>query len=159
MGTENFAPCGNGEGRREGVRERSHACVFAIDGAIARAIFGGVRGNRAVHNRLRKGALCRPTRLVARPHHRCQPRIRQDFNAPTRMPVRHATSAPPSAADAIPPNRNDAERASDSLLINGSTNNGAASAFSQSNAFGNLTVVEPAAFTTGAWRSLSITPR
>ena len=49
-------------------------------------------------------------------------------------------TAPSSAADAIPPNANnanDSERASDGLLINGTTNNGAASPFAQSNAFGN----------------------
>jgi hypothetical protein len=53
--------------------------------------------------------------------------------------------APSSAADAIPPNTSTnnsgdsdlAQRASDGLLINGSTNNGAASTFAQSNAFGN----------------------
>jgi hypothetical protein len=52
-------------------------------------------------------------------------------------------AAPSSAADAIPPNANNpgdadlAQRASDGLLINGSTNNGAASPFAQNNAFGN----------------------
>ena len=50
------------------------------------------------------------------------------------------TAPPSSAADAIPPNTNDADlaqRASDGLLINGSANNGAASPFAQSGAFGN----------------------
>ncbi len=73
---------------------------------------------------------------------------------PTRAPSKSAgfqradvnASAPAtpgptaSAADAVPPNVNDAdlaERASDGLLINGSANNGAASTFSQASAFGN----------------------
>jgi trimeric autotransporter adhesin len=60
---------------------------------------------------------------------------RADVNA--SAPAAPAAAAS-SAADAIPPNDNDlAQRASDGLLINGTANNGAASPFAQSNAFGN----------------------
>lgn len=52
-----------------------------------------------------------------------------------------AAPTPTSAAEAIPPNANSdsdlAERASDGLLINGSTNNAASSPFAQNAAFGN----------------------
>jgi hypothetical protein len=77
-------------------------------------------------------------------------RIQAEIQAPSQ-PAAHGPSPTPAptVASPSPPDEDIAEQAADGLLINGSVNNGAASAFGQAAGFGNFHGIKRSLYTGG----------